>query len=424
MCVTRLLSRAGPWRRYGRGLAAFCCVALISGAASATVEWGRVGEVTTLTSGQLCKNDGKYIICDSTTPTISGGAVGIGTTTPQSLLQIYNGEVQVGSSGASCAAANAGAIRFSGSVVYYCNGTSWVIDGSGAAAGSTGYVQFNGGSGAFAADSNFFWDNTNKRLGIGTASPAVPLAVLANSSAYGFRLLSNTTPASYWLDIKQNDGTTTLATNNSDLDLSSGRGRMFFTAGGEGWASAYTFNVASSMTYAGTPGYYTPFIYAPVTWAPTSGSGLFAGIQLLPTINQTGTASGNYTGLQVNVTETAFLGTDGRLFDVQKNGASAFVVKNTGNVGIGMTAPQSTLSVSGGVAIGTTYAGTSAAGSNNLIVQGNVGIGTAAPATGMKADIAGPIKVAGTGSEACTAAQVGAIRYNPTGNYFELCSYP
>jgi hypothetical protein len=109
------------------------------------------------------------------------GDVGIGTATPQSLLQIYNGEVQVGSSGASCAAANAGAIRFSGSAIYYCNGTSWVIDGSGAAAGSTGYVQFNGGSGAFAADSNFFWDNTNKRLGIGTASPASALHLYSTS---------------------------------------------------------------------------------------------------------------------------------------------------------------------------------------------------------------------------------------------------
>ena len=34
--------------------------------------------------------------------------------------------------------------------VKYCNGTSWAADGSAAAAGSTGYVQFNGGSGALA----------------------------------------------------------------------------------------------------------------------------------------------------------------------------------------------------------------------------------------------------------------------------------
>jgi endosialidase-like protein len=56
-------------------------------------------------------------------------------------------------------------------------------NGSGAA-GSTGQVQFNN-AGAFAADSNFFWDNTNKRLGIGTSAPTVPLSVYASSPSGG-----------------------------------------------------------------------------------------------------------------------------------------------------------------------------------------------------------------------------------------------
>jgi hypothetical protein len=89
-----MVTRKGPWRRCGMAasLAVFCCVALTSGDASATVEWGRVGEVTTLTSGQLCKNDGKYIICDSTTPTISSGNVGIGSTTPGATLTLTGTE--------------------------------------------------------------------------------------------------------------------------------------------------------------------------------------------------------------------------------------------------------------------------------------------------------------------------------------------
>jgi hypothetical protein len=61
------------------------------------------------------------------------GNVGIGTTAPQSKLHVQAGEVQVGSSGASCASANAGAIRYSGGSLYYCdNASTWEsIDSSG-----------------------------------------------------------------------------------------------------------------------------------------------------------------------------------------------------------------------------------------------------------------------------------------------------
>jgi parallel beta-helix repeat protein len=41
-------------------------------------------------------------------------------------------------------------------------------------AGSIGQVQFNNSS-VLGADSNLFWDNTNKRLGVGTSSPQYPL---------------------------------------------------------------------------------------------------------------------------------------------------------------------------------------------------------------------------------------------------------
>lgn len=50
--------------------------------------------------------------------------------------------------------------------------TSWAtISSGGTPAGSTGDIQFNS-SGAFGADdANLFWDNSNKRLGIGTNAP-------------------------------------------------------------------------------------------------------------------------------------------------------------------------------------------------------------------------------------------------------------
>lgn len=52
----------------------------------------------------------------------------------------------------------------------------------GSPAGSTGYIQFNN-SGSFAADSNLFWDNTNKILGIGTSTPSRTLDVVGTTSS-------------------------------------------------------------------------------------------------------------------------------------------------------------------------------------------------------------------------------------------------
>jgi hypothetical protein len=51
-------------------------------------QWNRVATDTTLTDGQLCKTDGTNIVCDSTTPTIVSGMVGIGTTRPLQPLDV------------------------------------------------------------------------------------------------------------------------------------------------------------------------------------------------------------------------------------------------------------------------------------------------------------------------------------------------
>ena len=58
-------------------------------------------------------------------------------------------------------------------------------------------------------------------------------------------------------------------------------------------------------------------------------------------------------------------------------GAGTIIFKN-GNVGIGISDPQTKLAVGGNVSIGANYAG-SIAPPNSLIVEGNVGVGTANP---------------------------------------------
>jgi hypothetical protein len=386
------------------GIAAvvFCCVVLTSGAASAQVNWKRVGTVTTLTSGQLCKTDGTNVICDSTTPSISASNfVGIGSTSPVVSLDDSQNPDAIALPGGSNAQRPTGSalvngeIRYnntgSGAVEAYYNGawnslvTSATLGTSTPAAGSTGQVQFNSG-GYLGASSNLFWNNSSGYLGIGTASPDQSLVIAGSVGSV------KVTSAGNEIDFTR-PGVNNIAATSSSGDL------------------AFYVNSSGSAS-----------LFINSTGKVGIGNGIAAPTNMLDVKGALSVGSG-YAG-----TNTA-----------PSNG---MIVQ--GNVGIGTTSPAGTLDVEGGTASsgsGTSvkvYAQNGQASGNtnggNIVLMpgtangtgtvGAVGIGSASPATGVKADIAGPVKVAGTGSEPCTASQVGAIRYNPTGNYFELCSYP
>jgi hypothetical protein len=87
-------------------------------------------------------------------------------------------------------------------------GTSAAIALSKIAGGTTGYIPFASSSTALSNDSNLYWDNTNKRLGIGH-TPAYRFGVMGEaSSTYGaeIRLGSGSTAGGH--HITSNDGST------------------------------------------------------------------------------------------------------------------------------------------------------------------------------------------------------------------------
>lgn len=68
----------------------------------------------------------------------------------------------------------------SGATYFRGDGT-WQTPPVTSPAGTTGSIQFNN-AGAFFADNNLFWDNVNKRLGVGNPAPVGTLDINSNSS--------------------------------------------------------------------------------------------------------------------------------------------------------------------------------------------------------------------------------------------------
>lgn len=55
-------------------------------------------------------------------------------------------------------------------------GLKWATPSGTGSSGASGSVQFSDGAGGFSSDAtNLFWDDTNKRFGVGTNAPAVPI---------------------------------------------------------------------------------------------------------------------------------------------------------------------------------------------------------------------------------------------------------
>jgi hypothetical protein len=303
-----------------------------------------------------------------------GGNIGIGTTSPSSLLHTYtSGDniIRVQTTGNSTAA-NYFMTNVSGTAKRYYAGVN--ISSAGGAyeiyddtAGASRLIILTGGS-----------------VGIGTTSPTARLQISGDGSSYNqLRINHNGSGTNGFLDINVTDTRATILTNyssnNIPLEIKSyGNTNQLFLAT-TGYVGIGTSNPQTELHIAGISG-----------WAELRLAGSTAG---------SGGSLEFYSG-SVQLGDIYMGSSKDLTFRV--NGASTVMyIKSDGNVGIGTTSPDEKLRVSGkikadavyvydGLTTGQTGIGASSSGGDLRFYQngsigavitttGNVGIGTTSP---------------------------------------------
>jgi hypothetical protein len=141
----------------------------------------------TLSSGKVLVGNGTGVVSapsnlhwDST-----NSRLGVGTATPSAPLDVIgNAEINGALSATSLSGAGGSLTGLNANNV--SSGTLAVSrGGTGAGTLSSGKVLVGNGTGVVSAPSNLHWDSTNSRLGVGTATPSVPLAVVGDAEIIG-----------------------------------------------------------------------------------------------------------------------------------------------------------------------------------------------------------------------------------------------
>jgi hypothetical protein len=217
---------------------------------------------------------------------------------------------------------------------------------------TSGSVLFSNGTTIAQDNANLFWDDANNRLGIGTATPASRLEVIGTFDALPVRVLrqatygeilrigrngvSETASINYPADgvfaintaaserMRVNASGNVLINTTTDagyrLDVNgitriSGltRSTEVFVVGGTATTNTANARFWSSGGQAPTSGLFRGF-YTDISFIPSSGSAEWYGLDLRPTINQTGTANAITRGLYIAPTLTS--ATDFRAIEV------------------------------------------------------------------------------------------------------------
>jgi hypothetical protein len=299
---------------------------------------------------------------------VVSGNVGIGTSVPGQKLVVVGNASTTGTSFMQNAQINAlsnGVLSVNGTGQLVLAPSSASLSGSGA----NGAVNFWTGANTQSADAaNFFWDNTNKRLGIGKGTPWAPIH-LADAQANRKIILTSTNNDDHqFYGFGANAGVLRYQVDSPPS------AHVFYTGTSSGGSTELMRIQGNGNVGIGKT---NPDRRLDIGSDGTNWMSLVVG-------GQGGTDKvviGNLTGFATIGAHDATL-TAWRDLVMQRNG---------GNVGIGTTTvPLNKLDVFGAVAIGS-YAATNTAPSNGMIVSGNVGIGITTP--NAKLDLVGAFMI-------------------------------
>jgi len=213
-------------------------------------------------------------------------------------------------------------------------------------AGATGQVSFWNGVNSVTGDNDLYWDNSNKRLGIGTTSPGVKLDVFGSD---GIRITTNSgaLAAGYFAQLHSDYGSNALRLKSRAGDVfratDFGQAVSILTGSTSSGTSERIRITSSGNVGIGTT---TPSVDLEIG---TSGS---ADTEFLMQSDQAGkyfkvSSSGNFTELKSVGDQNLFLNSSGAggYLSFLAGNSERMRVNYNGNVGIGTTSPDRKLEV-------------------------------------------------------------------------------